>query len=147
MTANDAEAGPGVNVERPEAQFGVPAETFRLGGVKQPRTYDVNPGAGRRRLGGGGKAACTHLWPASREPRWAPYFTALVLDGRSREEEHRLIEGSTDLIVKIVDVDRDQARGWIQAVPPDDWGIGGVRAAVKRGAEIRARARAAGDSA
>jgi 4-oxalocrotonate tautomerase family enzyme len=77
---------------------------------------------------------------ASRDHRSAPFFTALVLEGRPVEQRHRLLERFTDVIVDVLGVDRDLVRGLIQTIPPDDWGIGGVPASVKRRAEIEARA-------
>jgi|SRR5689334_6459216 len=70
----------------------------------------------------------------------APYFTAIVLEGRPAEQRRRLLEGFTDIIIDTLGVDRRLVRGRIIRVSPDDWAIGGVPASAARGAEIAARA-------
>jgi phenylpyruvate tautomerase PptA (4-oxalocrotonate tautomerase family) len=71
----------------------------------------------------------------------APYFTALVLEGRPAEQRHRLLGAFTDVIVDVLGVERALVRGRIVPVHPDDWGIGGVPASAARRTEIAARAR------
>lgn len=70
----------------------------------------------------------------------APYFTALVLEGRPVEQRHRLLGAFTDVLVDVLGVDRAVVRGRIVPVHPDDWGIGGVPAGTARAREIAARA-------
>ena len=70
----------------------------------------------------------------------APYFTAIVLQGRPVEQRHRLLSGFTDLIVDVLGVERGRVRGRILQVDPDDWAIGGQPASVARQGEIAARA-------
>jgi phenylpyruvate tautomerase PptA (4-oxalocrotonate tautomerase family) len=70
----------------------------------------------------------------------APYFTAIVLEGRPTEQRHRLLGAFTDIIVDTLGVDRRLVRGRIIQVSPDDWAIGGVPAGVARHTEIAARA-------
>lgn len=77
---------------------------------------------------------------ASAEPVSAPYFTAIVLEGRPVEQRQRLLHEFTDILVDVLGARRDLIRGQIIQVHPDDWAIGGVPASVKREAEIRARA-------
>lgn len=74
----------------------------------------------------------------------APFFTAIVFADRPTAARHRLLAAFTDLIVKTLDVDRAHVRGRIIPVEPEDWGIGGEPASVKRAGEIAAR-RAGGD--
>ncbi len=69
----------------------------------------------------------------------APYFTAIVLEGRPAEQRRRLLEAFTDIIVDVLGVDRRDVRGRIIQVHPDDWAIGGVPASVARRSEIAAR--------
>lgn len=70
----------------------------------------------------------------------APYFTAVVLEGRPTEQRHRLLADVTDLVVDVLGVERSRVRGRIIQVPPDDWAIGGVPASGVRRDEIAARA-------
>jgi 4-oxalocrotonate tautomerase family enzyme len=74
----------------------------------------------------------------------APYFTAVVLEGRPVEQRHRLLAELTDLVVEILGVERSRVRGRVIQVPPDDWAIGGVPAAAARRDEIAARAGSSG---
>lgn len=78
-------------------------------------------------------------WATDGEPgcgRSAPYFTALVLQGRPAEQRRRLVEAFTDLLVDLLGVDRKGIRGRIIPVHPDDWAIGGVQASTARRSEI-----------
>lgn len=70
----------------------------------------------------------------------APYFTAVVLEGRPVEQRHRLLAELTDLLVEVLGVERSRVRGRVVQVPPDDWAIGGVPASGARRDEIAARA-------
>ncbi len=80
-------------------------------------------------------------WATGGEPGVeAPYFTALVLEGRPAEQRHRLLGAFTDVLVDVLGVDRGLVRGRIVRVHPDDWGIGGVPASAARRSEIAARA-------
>jgi phenylpyruvate tautomerase PptA (4-oxalocrotonate tautomerase family) len=71
----------------------------------------------------------------------APYFTAVVLEGRPVEQRHRLLADLTDLLVDVLGVERSRVRGRIIRVDPDDWAIGGVPASAARRDEIAARSR------
>lgn len=71
----------------------------------------------------------------------APYFTAIVLEGRPVEQRHRLLAEFTDLIVDVLGATRSRVRGRIIQVPPDDWAIGGVPSSAARRDEIAARRR------
>ncbi|OJY53005.1 tautomerase family protein [Pseudonocardia sp. 73-21] len=70
----------------------------------------------------------------------APYFTAIVLQGRPAEQRRRLLGAFTDILVDVLGVDRRLVRGRIIQVDPDDWAIGGAPASVARRSEIAARA-------
>ena len=70
----------------------------------------------------------------------APYFTFITLEGRSLEDRQRLLRGFTDLVVDILQVDRNVVRGGIVPVMPENWAIGGEAASATRAEEIRARA-------
>jgi 4-oxalocrotonate tautomerase len=73
----------------------------------------------------------------------APFFSFVVLQGRSLEDRQRLLAGFTDLIVEILGSPRDLVRGAVLPVAPEDWCIGGVPASQLRQAEIAARQLAA----
>ncbi len=73
----------------------------------------------------------------------APYFTFIVLRGRSLEDRHRLLAGFTDLIVEILGCPRELIRGGVTPIEPEDWSIGGKPASNLRQAEIDARRLAA----
>jgi phenylpyruvate tautomerase PptA (4-oxalocrotonate tautomerase family) len=73
----------------------------------------------------------------------APYFSFIVLEGRSLEDRQRLLRGFTDIVVDVLQVDRGLVRGGIVPVHPENWAIGGEPASIKREAEVRARAEAA----
>ena len=76
----------------------------------------------------------------------APYFTAIVLEGRPVEQRHRLLAELTDLIVEVLGATRSRVRGRIIQVPPDDWAIGGVPASGRAGTRSRRGRRVAGSS-
>ena len=69
----------------------------------------------------------------------APFFTALVLEGRPVEQRHRLLAAFTDDLVAVLRVERARVRGRVIEVPPDDWGIGGEPASGVRRNEIADR--------
>lgn len=69
----------------------------------------------------------------------APYFTAVVLEGRPVQQRQRLLADLTDLLVEVLGVDPARVRGRIVRVDPEDWAIGGVPAATARRDEIAAR--------
>lgn len=79
-----------------------------------------------------------------RDPRPAPVFSFVVLEGRSIEERQRLLSGFTDLLVEVLGAERSRVRGGCRPIAPEDWAIGGTPASVLRAAEIEARAEAAG---
>lgn len=86
-------------------------------------------------------------WAAAGEPGVeAPYFTAVVLQGRPVEQRQRLLADFTDVLVEVLDVERALVRGRVVEVHPDDWAIGGVPASAARAGEIAARAAAASAS-
>lgn len=72
----------------------------------------------------------------------APYFSCLVLTGRTIEQHHRLIAGFTELLARHLGCEAGAIRGQVIPIEPDNWGIGGTPAAVARRAEIEARSRA-----
>ncbi len=71
-----------------------------------------------------------------------PYFHFLVLEGRSKEQRQNLLIAFTDLIERVLNVERKIIRGGVVPILPENWGIGGVPADVMRQKEIAARAQA-----
>jgi 4-oxalocrotonate tautomerase len=84
---------------------------------------------------------------ASQDAQPAPYFTFVLLKGRSLEDRQRLLTGFTDLVIEILECSRETVRGGINLIDPDDWGIGGLSASHLRQAEIQARQVATAQSA
>ena len=70
----------------------------------------------------------------------APYFSFIVLEGRSVETRQRLLAGFTDIIEEILCCPRNLIRGSATAVMAENWSIGGVAASVVRQKEIESRA-------
>lgn len=69
----------------------------------------------------------------------APYFSFVLMEGRSNEVKQKLMAGFTDLIEEILKVPRGVIRGGIVPVAPEDWSIAGVPASQVRQGEIEAR--------
>jgi phenylpyruvate tautomerase PptA (4-oxalocrotonate tautomerase family) len=82
------------------------------------------------------------LWATAGVPasaRSAPYFTAIVFEGRPLERR-RLLGAFTDIIVDVLGVDRRLVHGRIIPVHPEDWAIGGVPAGIARRGQLGAPA-------
>lgn len=75
----------------------------------------------------------------SQHEQVAPYFSFIVLEGRSPADRQRLLSGFSDLVVDILGAPRANVRGGIVPVAPSDWSIGGMLAGELRQAEIEAR--------
>ncbi len=69
----------------------------------------------------------------------APYFSFVLMQGRTTEMKHALMRGFTDLIEACLEVPRGVIRGGIVPVSPEDWSIAGVPASEVRKDEILAR--------
>lgn len=69
----------------------------------------------------------------------APYFSFIVLQGRSLADRQNLLTGFTELIVQVLGVQKEHVRGGIVPVAPEDWSIGGQPASAVRTSEIEAR--------
>lgn len=67
-----------------------------------------------------------------------------IMEGRPPEMIRELHERVAALVAEILDAPIDRVRTYITQFPPQAWGIGGVPADVARGAEVAARATAAG---
>lgn len=71
----------------------------------------------------------------------APFFEAIVLEGRPQEQKQHLMAGITGLLEEVLQVERKHIRGACWTVPPEDWCIAGTPASAKRAGEIAARKR------
>lgn len=78
--------------------------------------------------------------PLCRTSQRAPYFSFVVMEGRSLADRQRLLTGFTDIVERVLGVDRALVRGGIVPVAPENWAIGGVPGSVMRQGEIAARA-------
>ena len=87
--------------------------------------------------------ACIGGQLVSQVAQAAPFFTFVVLHGRSLEDRQRLLAGFSDLIVEILGSPRALVRGAVLPIAPEDWCIGGLPASQLRQAEIAARELAA----
>jgi len=61
-----------------------------------------------------------------------PFVQITLMHGRSVEQKHELIRRLTDAVVDSLGSDPERVRVAIYEVSPDEWGIGGVPAAVLR---------------
>jgi 4-oxalocrotonate tautomerase len=62
-----------------------------------------------------------------------PFVNIKITTGASREQKAQLIEGVTDLLVRILDKNPASTHVVIEEVPPENWGVRG-----KSVAELRA---------
>ncbi len=62
-----------------------------------------------------------------------PFVNIKITTGASREQKAQLIEGVTDLLVRILDKNPASTHVVIEEVPPENWGVRG-----KTVAELRA---------
>ncbi len=68
-----------------------------------------------------------------------PFIQMVLMSGRSKAQYHALIADITDVVAGILGTRKERIRVHIAETQPDNWGIGGVPAAIVRAAEIRAR--------
>ncbi len=61
-----------------------------------------------------------------------PFIQVTILEGRSTEQKHALIEKLTDATEEVLGGDRQRIRVALYEVSSDDWGIGGVPVSVLR---------------
>lgn len=132
----------------PVAHFHLPAGTFR---AEQERDLLVQASEAYSRVLDSPmdrvRAFLVHYSASSiavagvvENPTPAPYFTAIVLAGRSVEQRQELLAALTDVVVKTLGVGRAGVRGQIIEVLPENWGIGGTPASGLRAVEIAERA-------
>jgi 4-oxalocrotonate tautomerase len=61
-----------------------------------------------------------------------PFITVQLIEGRSVEQKHALIKEISEAAIRVLDADPDEVGIVINEVTADDWGVGGVPAAVSR---------------
>ena len=57
-----------------------------------------------------------------------PFAQIFLLEGRSEDQKHQVIEKVTQALTEALGVPRENVRVLIQDVPKENWGIGGVSA-------------------
>ena len=72
-----------------------------------------------------------------------PFIEMALMEGRPKEQHHAIIAEITEITARNLGCNKDRIRVHIVNAVPDQWGIGGVPAAVRRAEELRARAQAA----
>jgi 4-oxalocrotonate tautomerase family enzyme len=76
-----------------------------------------------------------------------PFIQMVLLAGRTKAQYHALIAEVTQAVANVIGTRKERIRVHIAETYPDNWGIGGVPAAIVRAAEIRAREEAAAAAA
>ncbi len=69
----------------------------------------------------------------------APFFEVIILAGRAQAQKQRLMAAVTDLLSRVLEIERGPIRGVCWEVPPDNWCIAGTPASIQRAQEIQAR--------
>ena len=72
-------------------------------------------------------------------PRKRLFFQFYLLAGRPPEQKIALLQDFTSLLASELGAPAELIRGFCTHVPPQDWGIAGVPAALEREDEIAAR--------
>jgi 4-oxalocrotonate tautomerase family enzyme len=68
-----------------------------------------------------------------------PFIRMILMEGRSVEQFHRIIDELNAITARLMDVDPERIRIHIEHAHPDRWGIGGVPASTRRAGEIATR--------
>ena len=69
----------------------------------------------------------------------APFVQFYLLAGRPPEQKIGLLQDFTSLLASELAIPAELIRGFCTHVPPQDWGIAGIPAAIEREDEIAAR--------
>ncbi len=76
---------------------------------------------------------------AAREDVEMPFVQMVLMEGRPKEQHHRMIEEISAIIHGALGTDKNRIRIHIASANPDFWGIGGVPSSISRAKEIEAR--------
>jgi 4-oxalocrotonate tautomerase len=57
-----------------------------------------------------------------------PFAQIYLIEGRTADQKRAVIENVTQALSEAVGAPKENVRGWIQDVPKENWGIGGVAA-------------------
>jgi 4-oxalocrotonate tautomerase family enzyme len=68
-----------------------------------------------------------------------PLVRLVLMEGRPIEQVQQAIAEVTEVVARVLGAERARIRVFVDRVPPDHWGIGGVPASVVRRAEIEGR--------
>lgn len=89
--------------------------------------------------GVGGVPAAEAMKDKSLAETEMPLIQMVLMEGRSKEQHHALIEALTEITARVLQTRKERIRLHIADAQPDKWGIGGVPYSVKRAAEMVAR--------
>lgn len=87
----------------------------------------------------GGEPASEILKSKPRAQVEMPYVEMVLMEGRTAEQHHQMIAAVTEVIAEHLGTEKNRIRVHIANCKPDNWGIGGIAAAILRKAEIDAR--------
>ncbi|WP_298284897.1 tautomerase family protein [Acidocella sp.] len=87
-----------------------------------------------------GATAAEALASAPRGQVEMPFVQMVLMEGRPKEQHHRIIAAITEILARNLGAEKSRIRVHIAPAQPDSWGIGGVPASVARAAELAARA-------
>ena len=85
------------------------------------------------------RALCSIGGSTDPDTAQAPFFQFYLLAGRPPEQKIALLQDFTSLLASELGAPTELIRGFCTHVPPQDWGIAGVPAALEREDEIAAR--------
>jgi len=72
-----------------------------------------------------------------------PFIQMVLMEGRPKEQHHAIIAEITEITARVLGCNKEIIRVHIANAQPDNWGIGGVPASIRRAEELRARSQAA----
>jgi len=70
-----------------------------------------------------------------------PFVEMALMEGRPKEQHHAIIAEVSEITARTLGCTKDRIRVHIVNANPDNWGIGGIPASVRRADELLARAK------
>jgi len=89
-----------------------------------------------------GQAASEALSQRERAAVEIPFVQMVLMEGRTREQYHALMEGVSAAIARALQSEKSRVRIHVIEATANNWGIGGVPYSILRADEIAARGRA-----